>query len=38
MTYGESKRRAQESQQKIEEYQSELLKKTSAFKLANKKA
>ncbi len=36
MTYGESKRRANESQRKIEEYQEDLLKKTSHYKPAYK--
>ena len=32
MTYGESQRKAAESQHKVEEFQSELLKKTATFK------
>lgn len=32
LTYGDAKRKAQESQKKVEGYQSELLKKTSAMK------
>ena len=36
MTYGDSKKKAGESQKKIEDYQSDLLKKTSTYKPAYK--
>ncbi len=32
LTYGDSQKKASESQHKVEEFQSELLKKTSAYK------
>jgi hypothetical protein len=36
MTYGDSKRKANDSQKKVEGYQSELLKKTAVFKTGSK--